>query len=44
MKVKISEIPDDKTFDDYPEGTIFIVEDKFPSLLDKRIPPSKKTD
>lgn len=28
MKVKINEIPDGKSFDDYPEGTEFVVDDR----------------
>lgn len=28
MKIKIGDIPEDKTFDDYPEDTIFVLDDR----------------
>lgn len=30
MEVNISDIPEDKTFDDYPEDTIFVHKENFP--------------
>lgn len=35
LKIKFCDIPDDKEIKDYPDDTIFVLEDKFPSLLDK---------
>lgn len=28
MEIKIGDIPEDKTFDDYPEDTIFVLDDR----------------
>lgn len=33
--IKISEMPADKNFEDYPEDTIFVLEDK-PRLFDEK--------
>ncbi len=30
MKIKMSEMPEDKKFEDYPEDTIFILDEQFP--------------
>ena len=30
MKIRISEIPQDKTFNDYPENTEFVLDDRMP--------------
>ena len=43
MKVKISEIPENKTFDDYPEDTIFVLDDrprKYNEVTGKFVKPS----
>ena len=41
MKIEFCEIPDDKEVNDYSDDTIFVLEDKFPSLFDQ--PQTKKS-
>lgn len=31
LRIKIEDIPEGKTFDDYPEDTIFVLDDKEPA-------------
>ncbi len=33
MEVKISEMPEDKNFEDYPKDTIFILDEQFPRYI-----------
>ncbi len=33
MKIKISEIPEGKTFEDYPEDTEFVLDENFPRYI-----------
>nr|DAX14072.1 MAG TPA: hypothetical protein [Bacteriophage sp.] len=33
MKVDISDIPEYKTFDDYPKGTVFVHKEHFPRYI-----------
>ncbi len=33
MDVNISEIPETKTFSDYPKGTLFVLKERFPRYI-----------
>ena len=38
MKINIDEMPENKTFDDYPSDTEFVLRENFPRILSVFIP------